>query len=188
MHKFQAKHDIMHRLFVAIRPPPHVRAHLTGMMGGIAGARWQDDAQLHLTLRFIGEVDGARAEDVLVALSRVRQRSFDIALEGISTFQRKRTIDTLWAGVAPADDLALLHRKIDHALVQVGLGPEGRSYKPHITLARFGKHGADVSAFAALHGGLKSAAFPIDDFHLFESTLGSQGAHYRIVESFPLLA
>jgi RNA 2',3'-cyclic 3'-phosphodiesterase len=178
----------MQRLFVAIRLPQHVRAYLTGIMGGIAGARWQDDSQLHLTLRFIGAVDGARAEDVLTALSGVRQRPFEIALDGISAFQRKRMIDTLWAGVSPAEELASLHRKIDHVLVQAGLGPEGRSYKPHITLARFGKQGADVSAFAALHGGLTSAAFPIEDFHLFESTLGSQGAHYRVVESYRLWA
>ena len=58
----------MHRLFVAIRPPAEIRRALTALMGGVAGARWQDDDQLHLTLRFIGEVDHHRAEDIAAAL------------------------------------------------------------------------------------------------------------------------
>ena len=176
----------MHRLFVAIRPPAQVRDRLIGVMGGIAGARWQDDGQLHLTLRFIGEVDRPLAEDVAAVLGSVRHAPFEIALHGLGTFDRKGRHDTLWAGVAPHDALATLHRKVDQALVRAGLPPEGRAYLPHITLARFGKAAGPIDGFAAAQGGLSSAPFPVTHFGLFESTLGGEGAHYEMVERYAL--
>src|SRR3546814_1491418 len=71
----------MHRLFVALEPPAAVRHQLLDLMGGIANARWQTEAQLHLTLRFIGEVDRHRAEDVAAALGGIHHRRFEIRSE-----------------------------------------------------------------------------------------------------------
>lgn len=176
----------MHRLFVAVRPPAPVRDQLLGLMGGVSGARWQDDAQIHITLRFIGEVDSRMAEDVALALEAVRHPPVEVALHGIGTFERKDRIDVLWAGIAPVEGLAALHHKIDHALVRIGLASEGRAYRPHVTLARFGRQGADVSAFAAMHAGLASAAFRLEAFGLFESRLGSEGARYEQVARYVL--
>lgn len=176
----------MHRLFVALRPPLPVRSQLLGLMGGVAGARWQDDGQLHLTLRFIGEVDGRMAEDAAFALESVRHPPVEVALSGIGTFERKGRTDALWAGVAPVDALAALHNKINHALVRAGLPPDGRAYHPHVTLARFSRHGGDVSGFAALHAGLASAPFRLDAFGLFESRLGGEGAVYEQVARYVL--
>ena len=176
----------MHRLFVAIRPPAPIRAQLLGVMGGVVGARWQDDSQLHLTLRFIGEVDRHIAEDVAAALGTVHQRSFGIALDGIGQFDRKGRTDALWAGVAPHDELAKLHKKVDQALVRLGLPPEGRAYRPHLTLARFGRDAGPIAGFIETQGNLASAPFPVTHFALFESALGHQGASYTIVERYPL--
>ena len=80
----------MHRLFVAIRPPRPIRERLMAAMGGISGARWQSDDQLHLTLRFIGEVDRHRAGDVHAALGAIRHPALEIALNGIGTFEPAR--------------------------------------------------------------------------------------------------
>lgn len=176
----------MHRLFVAIRPPAAIRAHLIDLMGGIAGARWQDDDQLHLTLRFIGEVDRHLAADVAAALGSVHQPPFEIALSGLGTFDRKGQIDTLWAGVTPHDALATLHKRIDQAFARIGIAPETRAYLPHITLARFGRVSGGIHAFAASHSGLSSAPFPVTHFGLFESTLGGEGARYELVERYGL--
>lgn len=176
----------MHRLFVAIRPPAAIRAQLLGLMGGVVGARWQDDSQLHLTLRFIGEVDRTVAEDVVAALGTVHQPSFEIALDGIGEFDRKGRRDALWAGVTPHDELARLHKKVDQALVRAGLPPEGRAYLPHITLARFGRHAGPLGGFAETLGSVASAPFPITHFALFESTLGHEGASYTVVERYAL--
>jgi 2'-5' RNA ligase len=176
----------MHRLFVAARPPGPIRRQLLGLMDGIGEARWQDDDQLHITLRFIGEVDGRMTEDIALALEQVRYTPIETAIRGIGTFDRKGRPDALWAGLAPADALAALHRKIDHALVRIGLPPEGRAYHPHVTLARFSRKGGDVSAFAELHAGLASEPFRLDSFGLFESRLGRDGARYERLVRYTL--
>ena len=178
----------MHRLFVAIRPPAEVRARLLDLMEGVAGARWQDDDQLHLTLRFIGEVDGRLADDVVIALRSVRQPPFTIALDGLGKFGSRGRVNALWAGVRPHDQLAHLHRKVDQALVRAGLEPEHRAYLPHITLARFGRDSGRLDTFMEHHAGLASEPFEIDEFALYESHLGQAGALYTIVERYELAA
>ncbi|HKY81628.1 MAG TPA: RNA 2',3'-cyclic phosphodiesterase [Sphingobium sp.] len=175
----------MHRLFVAIRPPADVRAMLLSLMGGIAGARWQDDDQLHLTLRFIGEVDARRADDLAAALSTIRFAPFPIALAGLGKFERKGHVDTIWAGVQPRDALAGLHRKIDRACVSVGLPPDDRAYLPHITLARLNRSASLPDAFLATHAGLSSPPFTIDRFALYESHLSQSGALYHVAALYP---
>ena len=174
----------MHRLFVAIRPPATLRSQLLDLMEGVEGARWQDDEQLHLTLRFVGEVDRRIAEDIAAALANVRFAPFDIRLHGVGQFDRRGVVDTLWAGVQPRDPLAHLHRKIDRACVATGLPPEGRAYLPHITLARFGRSGGMVAPFLLRHGSLSSAPFPVDRFTLFESRIGHAGAQYEAVAEY----
>lgn len=177
----------MHRLFVAIRPPPLVRAQLLGLMDGVPDARWQDDEQLHLTLRFIGEVERPLAEDIALALARVRQPQFSIALAGVGSFARKGRTDALWAGVTPRDALTELHKRIDQALIRLGLPPEGRAYLPHITLARFARSvGADIDPFALANAALAIPPFAVTHFALLESRLGGEGARYETVARYAL--
>ena len=176
----------MHRLFVAIRPPRAMREALLAAMGGVPQARWQADEQLHLTLRFIGEVDRPHAEDAAAALGTVHHPRFDIALDGVGRFDRKGRIEALWAGVAPHDSLKILHKKIDQALIRIGLPPEGRAYLPHITLARFSRGAAPVEPIGVAATGLAGPAVTVDAFCLYESSLGSQGAAYSLVARYPL--
>ncbi|WP_106639953.1 RNA 2',3'-cyclic phosphodiesterase [Allosphingosinicella vermicomposti] len=176
----------MHRLFVAIRPPASIRSQLLDIMGGVSGARWQSDEQIHLTLRFIGEVDGRQADDIHAALSGVRQAPFDIALAGLGTFDRRGEPTALWAGVNPREALSDLHRKVDQACQRAGLSPEGRAYHPHITLARLNRSSGPVGGMLAAEGGLSSLPFTVSAFHLFESHLTPSGPIYRIAETYPL--
>lgn len=176
----------MHRLFVAIRPPPDVRDRLLALMGGVAAARWQTGDQLHLTLRFIGEVDRRLADDVDAALTAVRSPRFGIRLDGVGSFGRRGRAEALWAGVSPVEPLRALHKKIDQALVRTGLEPERRAYVPHITLARLKANGGAVGAFVEVNGGLASAPFEVTRFSLYESSLTPAGAIYREVASYPL--
>ncbi len=175
----------MHRLFVAIQPPPPVREILLTSMGGVAGARWQTDAQLHLTLRFIGEVDRHQANDIAAALGAVRAKPFDLALGVPGTFDRKGRIDTLWIGVTPHAPVAALARSINEALRTVGEPPETRAFVPHITVARFGRTAGPVEAY--LTAPQDVCRFTIDDFVLFESTIGRSGAHYHVVARYALV-
>lgn len=174
----------MHRLFVAIRPPADIRAALLAIMGGVVGARWQDDDQLHLTLRFVGEIDRHRANDLADALREIRFPPFDIRLSGVASFARKGHVHTLWAGVQPHEPLAQLHQKVDRACVRIGLPPDDRAYLPHITLARLGRSAGETETFLATHAGLASSSFTIDSFALFESHLSHSGSTYHMVERY----
>lgn len=155
-------------------------------MGGISGARWQSDDQLHLTLRFIGEVDRHTARDIHAALGRVHHPRFEIALHGIGAFDRRGQADAVWAGVTPQAPVEALHRKVDQELIRVGIAADQRAYLPHITLARLNRSSGPVGNLIEAAGGLSSAPFPIEAFSLFESNLTPDGAVYTVVERYPL--
>lgn len=176
----------MHRLFVAIRPPEAIRRRLLLAMGGISGARWQSDEQLHLTLRFIGEVDRHLAADILAALGGVHHPPFEIAISGIGTFDRRGSPETVWAGIAPQEPVRSLRKKVDQALARVGIGPEQRAFTPHVTLARLKRTSGTVGNLLESEGGIASQPFRVDRFGLFESRLTPEGAVYTEVDSFPL--
>ena len=177
------------RLFVALRPPAPIRAALLDLMEGVPGARWQDDDQLHLTLRFIGEVDEAVGEDVAAALGQVYAPAPVVRLAGTGRFVKGSRSGALWAGVAPADALQALHRKVDHACVRAGLPPEGRAFHPHLTLARLSgtaMRGPAVERWLADTAGLASKSFALGHLTLYQSHLGHAGAAYEPVMRWPL--
>ena len=174
----------MHRLFVALKPPPVIRDALLTMMGGITHARWQTADQLHLTLRFIGEVDRHQAEDIAAALGSVHHAPFALALDNVGQFDRKGRTDTLWVGVSPIEPVKLLHNKIDRALQRVGVPPETRAYLPHFTIARFGRTAGDVGGFMENMTVLPVSA-EFAEFCLYESNLGSEGSAYSIITRYP---
>jgi 2'-5' RNA ligase len=176
----------MHRLFVAIRPPEPIRDLLIDAMDDSADFRWQDDEQLHLTLRFVGEVERPVAEDLADALGRVRARRFDIRIKGVGRFDQRNS-GALWAGVEPKEPLAALAAKIERACLAVGLEPERRVFHPHVTLARWkGRRTREAEDFVAAKRALASDPFAVDAFTLFESRLSRHGAHYEEVEGYPL--
>jgi RNA 2',3'-cyclic 3'-phosphodiesterase len=176
----------MPRFFVALRPPPELRQILLETMGGIANMRWQSDAQLHLTLRFIGDVDARSAEDAASALAAIDYPRPKVALAGVGTFGERHRVHTIWAGIASDPDLKLLRDKIERAVVQSGCPSEARKFKPHITLARCSANAGAVQPFLARRATLASDAFALDAFHLFESHLGGEGASYTNVARYPL--
>ncbi|MDP8993650.1 MAG: RNA 2',3'-cyclic phosphodiesterase [Pseudomonadota bacterium] len=176
----------MHRLFVAVRPPERVRARLLATMGGISGARWQSDDQIHLTLRFIGEVDRHRAHDIHAALGSIHHPAFELAVSGLGTFGRRGQAAVIWAGVSPQEPLHSLHKKVDQAIARVGIEPDRRAYHPHITLARLSRSAGPVRSMIEQSGGLASEPFKVDAFTLFESELTPEGAVYSVLERYPL--
>lgn len=176
----------MHRLFVALRPPRPMREALLAAMGNMIGARWQDDAQLHLTLRFIGEVDRHVAEDVAAALGAVSHPAFDLRLDGIGCFDRRGRIDNIWAGVSPHDPVKSLHAAVTRALVRAGIGPEARAFVPHITLARFSRGQEPASPLPVQQLWPSPVEAHFDHFLLYESELGATGATYSAIMRYPL--
>lgn len=176
----------MHRLFVGFRPPAAIRAQALAIMGGVPGARWQSEAQLHVTLRFVGAVEPRKAEDIAVGLCSLRFPATILRLAGIGIFEQRARTHALWTGVSPREPLVALHRKIDQLLVRCGLPSEHRAYLPHLTLARMSS--APVAAaepFLAMHGAFASAPFALDHFLLIESHLGRERAAYEVVQRYP---
>ncbi|WP_310466934.1 RNA 2',3'-cyclic phosphodiesterase [Sphingomonas sp.] len=177
----------MHRLFAAIRPPEAIRDQLIDAMDDGPELKWVGDEQVHLTLRFIGEVERPLAEDIAAALARVRAERFALSIAGIGRFDR-RGGGALWAGIVPKPPVAALAAKIERACLAAGLAPEHRAFHPHITLARWTRasaHAAD--AFAQRTRALASEPWPVEAFTLFESHLSRHGAHYEAVADYPLV-
>jgi 2'-5' RNA ligase len=176
----------MYRLFVAIRPPEEVRDLLIDAMDDSPALRWVGDEQLHLTLRFIGEVERPVANDIAAALNRIRFPSFDLQAVGVGRFEQ-RNGGALWAGVQPKDPVVALAAKVERALQQAGLEPERRAFSPHITLARWNRRNAEaVDSFLRRNADLRSEPFMVREFILFESKLSRHGAHYEEIASFHL--
>lgn len=175
----------MYRLFVGIQPPPETFQQLLPLMHGVSGARWQQESQLHITLRFIGEVDGNVANDFAGELDQLSFSPFAIALRGVGMFDARGYVDALWAGVDPREPLAHLHRKIDRLCVRCGLPPDHRAYLPHMTLARMGRSAGPVEPFLATNADLTLPEFPVAAVTLFESHLSYNGAIYRPVAQYP---
>jgi len=177
-----------HRLFVAIRPPEEIRDLLIDAMDDSPEFRWQDEEQLHLTLRFVGEVDRAVAQDLADALAPIRADEFQLRISGVGRFEQ-RSSGALWAGVEPKAPLAALAAKIERTCQQVGLAPERRAFHPHITIARWkGRRSREVGDFIERHGGLSSALFDVTQFSLFESRLSRHGAQYEEIATYALAA
>ena len=177
----------MHRLFIAIRPPEDIRDLLIDAMAESSDFRWQNDDQLHLTLRFIGEVERPVAEDLADVLARVRAEPFQLWIAGVGRFEQ-RSSGALWAAVEPKEPLAALAAKIERTCVALGLEPERRAFHPHITLARWkGRRTREVQDFLERRRDLASAPFAVSEFILFESRLSRHGAHYEPVAEYSLV-
>lgn len=176
----------MHRLFLAIRPPEAVRDLLVDAMDDSPELRWVGDEQLHLTLRFIGEVERPLANDLAAALVPLRFDPFELRVEGVGRFDQ-RNGGALWAGVAPKQPVAALAGKIERICQEVGLAPERRAFHPHITLARWkGRSRRAADSFIEGARGLSSTPFAVDRFILFESRLSRHGPHYEAIATYLL--
>ena len=175
------------RLFVALPLPAPVLMGLAGLCSGLPGARWVRPENMHVTLRFIGEVDGADADDAHMALSQVRGRAFPLALTGLGSFQSSRKLRLLWAGVEDEPGLVRLRDDVDKALVHSGLEPERRKFKPHVSLARFTRQpGNKMGPYLEAHGAFSAGPFPVTAFVLMRSYLNRAGAHYEVMADYPL--
>ena len=132
---------------------------------------------MHMTLRFIGEVDGGAFAEIRDALAQIRAEAFTLALEGVGHFPPRGRARILWAGVVPNPALIHLHERTEAAVTGLGFEPDGRNYAPHVTLARFASKvpAQRLQDFIAYHGLYTSGPFPVRSFELFSSHLGRAG-------------
>jgi 2'-5' RNA ligase len=177
----------MIRLFAALPIPPEIGRSLQARQTGIEGARWRPLEALHVTLRFFGEVRQDVARDLDAELMGLRGRPVEIVLEGAGSFGEGADINAVWAGVAENAELRRLAAACEGAARRVGLKPEKRRYRPHVTLAYL-RH-ADPQAVAAwiqANNLLKSPPIAADRFGLYSSVMTRNGSHYRLEADYPL--
>jgi len=176
------------RLFVAIDVPADLRQRMSGLSRGIPGANWVPEENIHITLRFIGEVFEHAAEDIVHALAEIDADPFDVAISGAGHFETGNKVRALWLGVERNDALIHLRDRVESALVRCGIRPEGRRFKPHVTLARL-KDVAPEKARGWLQANtlFKAMPFRVDRFVLYSSFVTRNGSLYRPEEVFHLV-
>ncbi len=178
----------MLRLFAAVEVPPDIGEALGRRQQGLPGARWRPSESLHVTLRFFGATDEARAADLDVELARINGAPFTLSLAGVGTFGEGVELRAAWAGVEASEPLDRLAGACESAARRVGFQPERRSYRPHVTLAYLKR--ADpgrVAAWVLGHNLLRSPAFRVTWFGLYSSWRTSDGSHYVLEREYPLV-
>lgn len=188
----------MIRLFVAIDLPHEIKDELLNIKMGIPSANWKQREQIHLTLRFIGEVQEPFFREIGTTLSQIKMSPFTLRMQAVGCFHSQRSPRILWVGVSKSDELQSLHRKIDKTLQSLGLPAEGKKFFPHVTLARFSNpnrcnhNGHSFNNFFRISDFLqhfslyKSTPFSVNCFHLYSSNLTPKRAIYQIEQSYPL--
>lgn len=174
----------MPRLFTGLKIPGDLATSLSFLRGGIAGARWIEPEDYHITLSFIGDVDEGAAQKVVTALETVRASEFTLRVSGFDSFGSKKS-RALFAGIEANDTLTSLQKSHDATLRNVGLSIEARKYVPHITVARTSqaKRG-DIAGFLSSHVGYSSPPFKISEFVLFSAKGSIGGGPYVVEETF----
>ena len=175
------------RLFVGLDLPWPIRKQFDRLEDSIPGARWVPEENYHLTLRFVGEVTHAEAEEIDLALAALRGKAFDLTFAGVGAFAKAGRETQLWVGVARNPALDHLQGKIEIALQRAGLPPERRRFTPHVTLARLDNAVPQkIAAFMQAHNLFRSAPVAFDHFTLFSSLLSKEAAVYTAEVDYPL--
>ncbi len=174
------------RLFVALPLPEPIAEAMLDLQEGIPGARWQDADNLHVTLRFVGEIDRHMASDLEAALESVLFAPFQLSISGVGHFESGRgRPNAIWARVAPSGDLDELQMRVEMACRRAGLPPLTRKFIPHITLARLNSGSGPIGDWLRQNGALSLDNWQVDGFSLFESDLTPNGAIYTEIRKFP---
>jgi len=175
----------MPRLFTAIEIPEPIRQRLSFIRAPLSGAKWIEAEDMHITLRFVGDVDGRTADEFVGFLASVRAAPFPMAICGLGAFGGREP-RVLWAGVEAGEELDALYRANDRAARAAGLEPDARAFKAHVTLARMrGARQAAVARFLAENGGLRTEPFMASRFVLLSARPGSGGGPYVVEAEFP---
>lgn len=177
----------MYRLFVAIDFPEQIKQAIGRLAFGLPGAKWVPEDQIHLTLRFVGEVQGDVFKDLREDLHAVRAEPLNIQLRGLGYFPPRKTPRVLWIGLEKNDALAALRNKVESVAVKNGLEPEVRKFSPHVTIARLKDTPLQrLTNFLAGNNLFALPAFYVSDFHLYSSMLTPKGAIHTVEQTYQL--
>jgi 2'-5' RNA ligase len=176
----------MPRLFSGIELPDDIKSDLSALEMPLPGASWIEEDDLHITLRFAGDIDNRLSHEFAEELARIEMDVFELQLEGVHIIGGNDP-KILYAGLRISPPLEALARAHERAARSAGLQPEKRPFKPHVTLARL--RGADIASLTKIlqtHALFRSRPFVVEHFVLFSSKPKTGGGPYAVEESFPL--
>jgi len=173
------------RLFCAIDLPERIVDEIATTYQAIEGARWVDDEKLHITLRFFGDTDPARASALMSRFAALPITTFHLRLKGVGQFPPRNEPRILWVGIEASNELIALQQRIESAAVRAGFTPEARKFSPHITVGRLeGASPERVARFLVTNSLFTTPPFEVRAFHLYSSKLTRSGAVYEREASF----
>ena len=176
----------MPRLFTGLEIPADVCQTLSSLRGGLPGARWIDPENYHVTLRFIGDIDGVSANEIASMLTRVDRRPFEVTVRGLSSFGGRKPRAVV-ATIVPSRPLIELQAELERLMQRIGLDPEGRKFIPHVTLARlYDASSRDVADYLSVRGYFPSKVFTAERFVLFSSRASTGGGPYVVEDAYEL--
>lgn len=178
------------RLFVGIAMPEAACEVLEDLQAELRVGRFADPETFHLTLAFLGEVEGEAQRELHEALERVEAPGFALRLTGLGTFGSKAP-RVLWAGAAASPELLALHRAVGRAARRAGLDLARERFRPHVTLARFApRMGAEdlerVRRYLETYAAAPLPEVAVGEITLYRSHLRPGGSVHEVLEVYPL--
>jgi 2'-5' RNA ligase len=176
------------RLFIALTPPDAVRTAVASLQTPLRNVRWTPHEQLHVTLRFIGNIPVAQSDHLTTRLQHVRVKAFPLSVEGTGLFPQRGTPRVLWAGVGSGHPrLHQLRQQIDDAVLSTDASVDVRAFHPHFTVGRCTEAASPaVTAWARAHREFAGPVFSVESFELYASDRGPTGSDYRLLAKFTL--
>lgn len=176
----------MLRLFAGLELPEQHRLRLSFLRGPLPGAKWVEPEDLHITLRFAGDIDNRQASEFADFLAGIEVAPFEVRIAELGVFGGREP-RVLWAGVDGGEPLTLLQRATERAARSAGLAPESQTFKPHVTLARLrGTSAAETARFLSAHPLRDLPPFRVERFVLFSSKPKVGGGPYVVEDAYPL--
>jgi RNA 2',3'-cyclic 3'-phosphodiesterase len=170
------------RLFVGLELPANCKTTLLSLDPDLTGLRWSTEEQLHLTLSFLGDVGVSPADRLREALDEVRVPPFFLPLCGVGVFDVRGRPSIIWAGVGKGHPhLFALHRRIQDAVLHVGLEADLKPFHPHVTIGRAkGISRQALQPFIRRYAETTFGMFEVTGFALYSSVLAAEGAIHHV--------
>jgi 2'-5' RNA ligase len=171
----------MPRLFVALPVPEEIAEALMPLQSGVPDAHWVPPENFHVTLCFAGDVQGGTMRDLEEELADIAGPPFAVAIAGVAQFSSGKQPRALVATVEKSDRLDWLQQKVSTVARNCGIELERRKFRPHVTLARFGKNaetGHHLAQFMASHSTFRAGPWIANEFALYSSRTGRNGSIY----------
>lgn len=178
----------MPRLFTGLEVPPDIALQLSMHRGGLSGARWIEPSDYHITLRFLGDVDGATARDAYDFLADIQRGPVTVTLDQIASFGGDKP-HSVFARVRPDGALSELQGEHERLMRRIGLPPEPRKFVPHVTLGRVkGASALAVADYLSSRALIRPISFTARRFVLYSSRASTGGGPYIVEAAYPLEA